>query len=278
MAGRGRVPRQPVDAGRRGYPEFHDGPYARGPGPRPPHPARLEEEIEIRNADIRRLLADNNTLAEDRHVLQRELAAVKDDVKRLNFIIIDSNAEREAQNRDLIEKGLKLEAELRATEPLRNEVFQLRSDVQKLSGMKEDLAGQVKNLSHELTRAQADNKQVNAMRAEIDGLRQELAHARATIEYEKKVNAELYEQRQSMEKNLISMAREIEKLRAPSNDARPWGANGPYGMKLGSPEGAFPSSYGDKYGLHSGVADKAPLYGAGSGSYGPYDKSRIVRR
>ena len=37
---------------------------------------------------------------------------------------------------------------------------------------------------------------------------------RAAIDYEKKVNIELVEQRQAMEKNLVSMAREVEKLRA----------------------------------------------------------------
>lgn len=37
---------------------------------------------------------------------------------------------------------------------------------------------------------------------------------RAAIEYEKKGYAENYEQGQVMEKNLISMAREVEKLRA----------------------------------------------------------------
>lgn len=38
--------------------------------------------------------------------------------------------------------------------------------------------------------------------------------ARAAIEYEKKGHAENYEQGQAMEKNLILMAREVEKLRA----------------------------------------------------------------
>ena len=38
--------------------------------------------------------------------------------------------------------------------------------------------------------------------------------SRAGIEYEKKGYAESYEQGQVMEKNLISMAREVEKLRA----------------------------------------------------------------
>ena len=37
---------------------------------------------------------------------------------------------------------------------------------------------------------------------------------RTGYEYEQKVHAEQLEQRQAMEKNLVSMAREIEKLRA----------------------------------------------------------------
>ena len=49
---------------------------------------------------------------------------------------------------------------------------------------------------------------------------------RSAFEYEKKGNLDLMEQRQIMEKNLVSMAREIEKLRADlaSIDGRPWGA------------------------------------------------------
>lgn len=49
---------------------------------------------------------------------------------------------------------------------------------------------------------------------------------RTAFEFEKKANTELLEQRQAMEKNLVSMAREVEKLRADlsSVDARPWGA------------------------------------------------------
>ena len=49
---------------------------------------------------------------------------------------------------------------------------------------------------------------------------------RAAIDYEKKVNIELVEQRQAMEKNLVSMAREVEKLRADlaNSDGRGWSA------------------------------------------------------
>ena len=49
---------------------------------------------------------------------------------------------------------------------------------------------------------------------------------RTAHDYEKKANIELMEQRQTMEKNLVSMAREVEKLRAElaNVDSRPWGA------------------------------------------------------
>lgn len=49
---------------------------------------------------------------------------------------------------------------------------------------------------------------------------------RSTVEYERKANIELVEQRQAMENTLVSMAREVEKLRAElaAGDVRSWGA------------------------------------------------------
>lgn len=44
------------------------------------------------------------------------------------------------------------------------------------------------------------------------------------MDYEKKANVELAEQKQKMENSLVSMAREAEKLRATleTTDVRPW--------------------------------------------------------
>ncbi|XP_058101445.1 kinesin-like protein KIN-12E [Magnolia sinica] len=50
---------------------------------------------------------------------------------------------------------------------------------------------------------------------------------------------------------------------------------GAFGVKCGSPEGGFAASYGDGYGLHSGAADKGPLYGMSSCSWGAFEKYRI---
>lgn len=174
MAGRGRIPHQPFDDGRRGYPE---GPFIRGPGPRQPHPA-LFEELEMQQHEICRLLEDNRRLVEDRMLFQQDLGAAKEEIRRRTMAITEIRSEKEAHLRELIEKGLKLEADLRAAEPLRNDVIQLRAEVQKLNAARQELAVQVQNLTQELTKAQADNKQITAMRTEIDGLKQELVRAR----------------------------------------------------------------------------------------------------
>ncbi|KAK5842956.1 Laminin subunit alpha-2 [Gossypium arboreum] len=271
MAGRNRVPREAFND-RRGFPP--ERPFFRGPPlPQPPHPALLEEELEMQHAEIRKLLTDNHRLVEDRMAIQQELVAAKEEIHRLNLVIGEIRAEQELHSRGLIEKGLKLEADLRATEPLKKEAMQLRSEVQKLNNVNQDLTGQVQTLKKDITRLQADNQQIPILRAEVDGLHQELMRARTAIDYEKKANIELMEQRQAMEKNMVSMAREVEKLRAElsSVDARPWAAGAPYGMKFNSSEGAFPAGYG----AHLGAADKGPFYGPGPASW---EKPRMNRR
>lgn len=279
MAGRNRIPSDAFD-NRRGYPP--EGPLFRGPMPHPvpPHPAMLEDELQMQHVEIRRLLGENRRLVEDRMALQRELGAAKEELHHMNLAIADIRGEQEMHSRELIERGLKLEADLRATEPLKNEAVQLRAEVQKLNTIRQDLAGQVQNLTQDLAKLKADNQQIPLLRADTDGLHQELMRARNAIDYEKKANIELMEQRQAMEKNLVSMAREVEKLRAElaNTDGRPWVSGGPYGMKFSSPEGRFPAPYGDGYGVHLGAADKGPLYGPGSASWGGLEKPWMTRR
>ncbi|KAJ8553277.1 hypothetical protein K7X08_023955 [Anisodus acutangulus] len=232
MAGRNRIPREAFD-NRRGYPV--EGHISRGPMPRPmPHPALLEEELEIQHVEIHRLLGENRRLVEDRIALQRELGAAKEELHRMNLAIGDIQAEHEIRSRELIEKGLKLEANLRAAEPLKNEAKQLRAEVQRLNTIKQDLSGQVQTLTKDLAKLQADSQQIPHLRAEIDGLHQELLRARSAIEYENKAKVELMDQRQAMETNLVTMAREVEKLRAEisNSDGRAWAADESW--KLGS--------------------------------------------
>ncbi|TXG68636.1 hypothetical protein EZV62_003571 [Acer yangbiense] len=276
MAGRNRMPREAY-TDRRGFPP--ERPFIRGPPmPHPPpHPALMEEELEMQHADIRRLLGDNRRLVEDRMAMQRELSAAKEEIHRMNIAIADIRTEQELHVRGFVEKGLKLEADLRATEPLKKEAVQLRSEIQKLNNIRNELTEQVKTLQKDFPKLQAENQQIPLLRAEIEGLRQELMHTRAAADYEKKANIELVEQRQAMEKNLVSMAREVEKLRAElSNfDGRLRGVGGSYGMNFNIQDGGFPAPYGDGFGVHRGAADKGPLYGPGPASW---EKSRMNRR
>lgn len=270
------MPRQPLDSSWRTHAE---GPYARAaPVPRQPHPSLLEE-LDMQQHEIHRLLTDNRRLADDRMVFQQELAAVKEEFHRRNMAMTDLRAEKEAHIRELIEKGMKLEADLKALEPLRDDVIQLRAEVKKLNATRQELVGQIQNLMQELTKTRTDNNQIPVMRAEIDNIKQELSRARAAYEYEKKGNAELLEQRQAMEKNMISMAREIEKLRVnfPNTEGRSYTGGAAYGMKMASPDASFPS-YGDGYGMYSGISEKGPSYGAPSGSWAPPEKFRPERR
>lgn len=176
MAGRGRVPREAFEDRWHGYPARPEWSFVQGPRVRPPHPAGIEDELELQMMEIRRLLVNNHQLAEDRMSLHREMIDSQEGIRRVNMMIADIHAEKETHARELIEKGLKLEADLRAAEPLREEVIHLHSQIKKLTFTKQELTDQVQSLMQELTRAQADNQQILTMKAEIDKLHQELMH------------------------------------------------------------------------------------------------------
>ncbi|KAI3789782.1 hypothetical protein L2E82_02586 [Cichorium intybus] len=251
MARRDRITRKPYE-NQHVYPSR--APPLRGPMPR--HPAMLEEELEIQHHEIRRLLGENRRLAEDRIALQQELGATREELMRMNIAISDIQQDNEIHSRQLMENNLKVEADLRSIEPLKNEAIQLHEEVKRLNSIRHDLSGQVKIFKKDIGKLQDDNKHLPGLKTEHEGLHQELMHARAAVDYEKKGGVELMEQRQAMEKNLVSMAREVEKLRAELTniDVGKWDAGGSYGMAFGR----------DGYGAHLGGGDQGPWYGSSS--------------
>lgn len=181
MAARNHISRHPDSA--RG---FRDGPrpvLTRGLAPMHFHPMTLEEEIEIQRREMHRIISENRHAIDDNTHLQRELTAAKDEIHRLGQIIPKLRADKEAHTRELFDRGLKLEAELRASEPVRAEVVQLRAEVQKLNSSRQELTTQIKGLTKDVNRLEAENKQLIAMRADIDGIRSELVEARFEIRY-----------------------------------------------------------------------------------------------
>nr|KAJ0215421.1 hypothetical protein LSAT_V11C300154630 [Lactuca sativa] len=106
------------------------------PTPLPPHPAALEEEIDLQHRDFQRIMAENGHVVEENVTLRRELAAVKDEIHRLH-----------ARTTDLSDRGMKLEVELCDAEPLMVDVGQLRSEFQKLTSLRQDLSSQIQGLT-----------------------------------------------------------------------------------------------------------------------------------
>lgn len=159
---------------RRAYPDIHEGPRMRGA----PHPAALEEELELQEVELRRLLADNRALVEERADLNRELQAGKDEVRHLNVIISDITAEKETYISKLVDKKRKLEAELRENEHLRDEIMQLRGEIEKLIAARKELSAEAASLMEDLTREKSVKHQLPMLKAELDGLQQELIHVR----------------------------------------------------------------------------------------------------
>ncbi|XP_006663897.1 protein FLX-like 3 [Oryza brachyantha] len=262
----------------RGYPDIREGPVMRV-AHRPRTPI-LEEEIEIQEAEIRRLMADHRALGDEHLALHRELQAGKDEIRHLNMIIADISAKKEVYITELVDKRRKLEAELRANESLRDEVVQLQGEIDKHIVVRKELSAKAASIMHELTRENSSKQQIPMLKAEIDALRQELVHARTACELEKKGNFELVEQKKAMEKSMTSMAQEIEQMRAElaNSEGRPWGPGVTYGMRMGSPEVTFATPYGDNYNIHAGASEKGYSHIPESSSWGAYDNNRLQYR
>ncbi|KAJ6823754.1 protein FLX-like 1 [Iris pallida] len=265
-------------------------PYPMGIPHRPAAAASvIEERMAVQQQEIQGMLVDNQRLAATHVALKQELAAASQELHRMSSAVAAMNADREAHLREVYEKSLKIEAELRTVELMRAELIQVRGDIQKLNAARQELTGQIQVLTQDLSRASADVQQAPTIKAEIETMKQELQRARQAIEFEKKGYAENYEQGQVMEKNLISMAREVEKLRAEvanaEKRARAAAAAGNQGAGFGGNYGNADPSYGGNpypagYGMNTvpGAADGATQYGTGSGSghgsWGAYDVQR----
>lgn len=266
--------------------EIRESQYGMHPGSLPPHPVIIEERLAAQHQDIQGLLLDNQRLAATHVALKQELEAAQHELQRMAHVADSLHAERDIQMRELYEKSVRLEVDMRGVETMRAELLQVHSDVKELTAARQELTGQVQAMTQDLTRITADLQQVPALRAEIETVKQELHRARVAIEYEKKGYAENYEHGQVMEKKLVSMARELEKLRAEVANAEKrahasaavgGNAAAGYGANYGNADAGYAGNpYSTNYGLNSvqSGTDGYPPYGPGSVPWGAYDMQR----
>ncbi|PSS05923.1 Protein FLX-like [Actinidia chinensis var. chinensis] len=264
--------------------EMRETQFGMGPRELPPHPAIIEEQLAAQHQEIQGLLGDNQRLAATHVALKQELEAAQHELRQTAHYAGLLHADKDMQMRELYEKAVKMEMDLGGAKAMRDELQQVHADIKELTAAKQEGTGQVQAMTQDLARITADLQQAPALKAEIDSLKQELQRARAAIEYEKKGYAENYEHGQVLENKLVSMARELEKLRAEMANAekraRAAAAVGNQGYSGNYPEAGYAGNhYPANYGVNpmnpvQAGAENYSQYGPGPGSWGAYDMQR----
>lgn len=180
----------------------------------PPRHHLVEDRIAVHHREIQSLLVDNQRLAATHVALKQELSLALQDLRHLSSAAGNVKADRDAEVREVYEKAVKMEAEVRLVDELSAELVQVRGDVQKLSSERKELNEKLDQLHGDLAKERSKGHQIPLIKAEIEAMHKELQRGRAAVEYEKKVYASNVEQSHAMEKSMISMSREIEKLQA----------------------------------------------------------------
>ncbi|KAL6979053.1 hypothetical protein U1Q18_020719 [Sarracenia purpurea var. burkii] len=232
-----------------------------------PHPALIEERIAAHHRQIQSLLIDNQRLAATHMALKQEVALAHEELRHLSAAAANVKADTDARVREVHERSLKMEDEVRSIDAFSAELGQVRGDIQKLTVARQELTAKLKAVDDDLVRARSELQQFPAIKADIETMHQEIQRGRAAIEYEKKAHASNLEQGQAMEKNMISMAREIEKLRAELANAEKRARAAAAAAAAATPSPGYTAGYGnhemgyggnsyvDPYAVHQVSAD-----------------------
>ncbi|CAI9107052.1 OLC1v1006326C2 [Oldenlandia corymbosa var. corymbosa] len=175
--------------------------------------------IEAQQREIQILLRDNQRLAANHVVLNQELAAADQELRHLSSTAAKVKADCDARVREVYESSLKTEAELRSLDAMSVELVQVKSDIENMTVETKELTAKLREINEALASSAPQLEGFPGIEEELQTMRQEIKRGRAAIEYEKKMHASNLEQSEVLDKNVVSMAREIEKLRAELADA-----------------------------------------------------------
>ncbi|CAN1173616.1 Protein FLX-like 2 [Linum perenne] len=285
MASKGRIPHPHMRHPHPGPDSMHHADqFALGMRPPPGHfppfdmlpPGEvLEQKLSAQDLEMQRLVTENQRLAASHGSSRHELVAAQHELQRLHAHVQAIRAEREQQMKVLSDKTAKIENELKGAEPTKKELQQARIEAEKLVSSRQELMSKVHQLNQEIHKVHMEAQQIPALMLELEGLRQEQQRCRISYDYEKKLFNDHLESLEGMEKNYMTMAREVEKLRSQLANiyhvAITFLTGGHYPGTSGNIEidatGPWRTGgqnmYEDSYGVHQGQG-----YGAAAGNSG----------
>lgn len=139
----------------------------------------LEDRIDLQQREIQSLLIDNQRLGATHVALKQDLTAAQSDLRNLKAVAGQIKSERNAEVREVYERSLKLDDELRALDAMNAELTQVRNDIEDLSTSRHELATELKTIQGEIERSRSDeSSQMEAIRADIDTFQQEIQKGR----------------------------------------------------------------------------------------------------
>ncbi|CAM8955470.1 unnamed protein product [Rhodiola kirilowii] len=254
------------------------------------HLARFEDKVASQQKELQTLVIDNQRLGATHVALRQELAHSRKEISQLKTVAARIKAERDAQVRELYERPLKIDAEARAVEAMTEDLSRVRVDVQKLSLRRQELGLELKGIDSELVEARLKLQQLPEVRTAVESLRQEVQRGRAAVENEKKTRASNHEHGKVMEKNMITVGREIDRLRVALANAEkkaveqhaPVVAGNPdtgyAAANCGNPEMRYDGNmHPQPYNVHhsTGAAEVVSQYTAGPVPHGPYTEQHV---
>lgn len=180
----------------------------------PLHPDRGDSKRVIQSTELERLASDNQRLASTHVALRQDLVATQQDIQKLRAHIGSIQTESDIQIRILLDKIAKMEVNIKAGENMKKDLQRSHTEARALVATRQELIGQIEKANQELEKVRAQVEKLPEMRVELDRLRQEHQKLRSTFEYEKSLNMEKVAQMEVMEKDLVGMAREVDRLRA----------------------------------------------------------------
>lgn len=143
-----------------------------------PPPQVMEQKLASQHGEMQRLATENQRLAATHGVLRQELAGAQHELQMLHAHVGSLKAEREQQMRSVVDKIAKMEAELKAVEPLKIELQKARGEAQSLVVAREELMAKAQHLNQEIQRVHVDVQQIPALISELERLRQDYQHCR----------------------------------------------------------------------------------------------------